>query len=71
MPGDAERCGLRRGGLAADSASDVGTPSSVLSKVRAQPITVRASVIRPARRSNESRSSWKKKGRAENGAPQS
>src|SRR6267378_1562174 len=37
------------GGLAADSASEVGTPSSVLSKVRAQPLTVRASAIRPTR----------------------
>src|SRR6266852_5369457 len=45
------RNGVPCGGVGAGSASEVGTPSSVASKVRAQPLTVRASasVTRPTR----------------------
>src|SRR2546422_4322903 len=37
------------GGVRADSASDVGTPRSVASNVKAQPLSVRATAARPAR----------------------
>src|SRR5258705_11853504 len=56
-------------GADAASASDVGTPRSVLSKVRAQPLTVRANVIRPARAIERVTDLPEKKRARRNGAP--